>query len=326
MPIRARRYRGAIEATASAGPLRLVNQLDVETYLRGMGEVRNPSWPAASLRSQAIAARTYALRAMSRGGELCDDERCQVYIGADAEYAQMNKAVADSAGQVVTFNRALASTVYSANGGGHEASREEGFGQTDADFPYLRAAPYQTQDLAPWHATIALTDVASRFSYAGQVTGARVARAGPSGRAIDVVIEGSAGDKAVAGLTFAANLGLRSTLFTMTAGLADSAPAAPGTSSIIQALPDDVSAVVDAAPTPAAADAVPSLPSGPTQSSGHRGASWPLALSGFVVLATVVAATWVAIRDHRSATPALAAVPVTGTAEAEPTDPGDGSG
>ena len=49
-----------------------LNQVDVEHYLRGMGEVRDPSWPAAALRTQAVAARTYALRAMAAAGEFCD--------------------------------------------------------------------------------------------------------------------------------------------------------------------------------------------------------------------------------------------------------------
>jgi SpoIID/LytB domain protein len=238
---------------------------------------------------------------MSRGGELCDDQRCQVYLGADAEYAQMNKAVADSSGQVVTYARALASTVYSANGGGHEASREEGFGQTDSDFPYLRAAPYETKDLAPWHSTIALSDIAARFGYAGQVTGARIARAGPSGRAIDVVLEGSAGEKAVPGLTFAANLGFRSTLFSMKTGTADVAPGAPAPSSLLQALPDDASIVAIGAMT-MSRRAVPALPLGPSQrGASTRQASWPLVLGGIVVLLTVAGATGVSLRARRQA-------------------------
>jgi len=42
-----------------------------------MGEVRDPKWPPAALRTQAIAARTYAMRAMAAGGEICDTQRCQ---------------------------------------------------------------------------------------------------------------------------------------------------------------------------------------------------------------------------------------------------------
>ena len=47
------------------------------------------------------------------------------------------------------FGKALASAVYSANGGGHSAIREEGFGLADARrTPYLRAAPYLTDNPA----------------------------------------------------------------------------------------------------------------------------------------------------------------------------------
>jgi hypothetical protein len=84
VPSTNRRYRGAVEFTANGGPLRLVDQLDVEQYLRGMGEVRDGSWPAASLQTQAISARTYALRAVQASAELCDDDRCQVYLGQQA--------------------------------------------------------------------------------------------------------------------------------------------------------------------------------------------------------------------------------------------------
>src|SRR5437870_12970545 len=164
-----RRYRGMIEATGLPGAagLRLVNELDVESYLRGMGEVRDPSWPPASLRAQAIAARTYALRAMSTSGELCDDERCQVYLGQQAEYTAMDRAVAQTQGQVLVYGRALASAVYSSNGGGVSASPEEGFGTTGADYPYLRVAPYLTRDPRLWTVRVALTDAAARFAYPG---------------------------------------------------------------------------------------------------------------------------------------------------------------
>src|SRR5690606_36952158 len=87
------RYRGVVEAAAGGDGLRVVNELDVEQYLRGMGEVRNPSWPQASLQAQAVAARTYALRAMRANGEICATQRCQVYLGQQAEYAAMDEAV-----------------------------------------------------------------------------------------------------------------------------------------------------------------------------------------------------------------------------------------
>lgn len=238
--MRGRTYRGLMQTVGVPGAgVRLVNQVDVETYLKGMGEVRNPSWPAASLRAQAIAARTYALRAMQTAGELCDDERCQVYIGAGAEYAAMNKAVNDTSRQVVVFGRSLASTVYSANGGGHSASREEGFGTNSDGYPYLRPAPYLTNDPSPWTVSVAMSDVAARFGYRGTLANVAVQQAGPSGRALQVVLDGSGGPKAVAGRSFAASLGLKSTLFTLHASTADVAPPPPTAGSLLQGLPEE---------------------------------------------------------------------------------------
>jgi SpoIID/LytB domain protein len=246
-PSRQRRYRGVVEATAASGTLRLVNAVDVETYLKGMGEVRDPSWPAAALRSQAIAARTYAMRAMLAGGEICDTQRCQVYLGAQAEYGAMNAAVDATREQVLVYRKAMISAVYSANGGGFSASREEGFGVADdGNAPYLRAAPYATKDPGPWSVTVALTDVAARLGYAGTVTDVRVARTGPSGRALEVVLDGSAGPKSVAGIAFDAALGLRSTLFTVRVDAAVAPPPLPPPAEdvAVQAPPDQAAALV----------------------------------------------------------------------------------
>ena len=228
-----RRYRGMIEATGLPGAagLRLVNELDVESYLRGMGEVRDPSWPPASLRAQAIAARTYALRAMATSGEICADERCQVYLGQQAEYPAMDEAVLRTAGQVLTFAGQLASTFYSANGGGVSASPEEGFGPTavrsPTAFPYLRAARYPTGSANPWSVTIALSQVAARLRYPGALSSVTVARTGPSGRALSVALEGRAGGRTLTGIEFARALGLRSTLFAARLDTGDGASAPP---------------------------------------------------------------------------------------------------
>ena len=222
-----------MEATGlpGAGGLRLMNELDVESYLRGMGEVRDPSWPPASLRAQAIAARTYALRAMASSGEICADERCQVYLGQQAEYPAMDEAVRRTAGQVLTFAGQLAATFYSANGGGVSASPEEGFGPTavrsPTAFPYLRAARYPAGEANPWSVTIALSQVAARLRYPGALSSVTVARTGPSGRALSVALEGRAGGRTLTGIEFARALGLRSTRFAASLGTGDAAPAPP---------------------------------------------------------------------------------------------------
>lgn len=213
---RGRRYRGAVEVGSDAeGRLRLVNHVEVESYLRGMGEVLDPTWPPAALRAQAVAARTYALRAATAGADLCDDERCQVYLGQAAEYPAMDKAVSDSRGQVLRFGGALASTFYSANAGGISATAEEGFGSNGVTYPYLPSAPYPSADPDPWTERARLAEVGPRMGYPGRLTGARITSAGPSGRATEVTLEGDAGPMPVDGRVFASRLGLKSTLFVL---------------------------------------------------------------------------------------------------------------
>ncbi|HET6809493.1 MAG TPA: SpoIID/LytB domain-containing protein [Acidimicrobiales bacterium] len=238
-----RRYRGLVQARGDGSALDLVNQLDVEQYLRGMGEVQDPSWPLTSMQAQVIVERTYALRGMAAAGEICDDDRCQVYIGQTAEYPAQDHAVATTTGYVLTYGGGLAATVFSANGGGYEASPQEGFGASAGSYPYLRAAPYYTTNPDPWNLTLALADIGSRLGYPGTLTSVAVSSVGPSGRALTVTMQGSAGPEITSGIGFAASLGLRSNLFTLHDTVAASAPPPPPPAENLQALPTDSSAL-----------------------------------------------------------------------------------
>lgn len=224
VPARSARYRGVLHAIGGAG-LRVVNELDVEEYLRGMGEVIDSSWPQASLGAQAVAARTYALRAMALGGELCDTQDCQVYLGAQAEYGAMNAAVAATRSQVVLHDGRLAQTVYSASGGGVTATPEEGFGTSGQGLPYLGPVSYPTADPQPWVQRIPLAQLGRRLSYPGNLTDVRISVTGPSGRAITVELTGDAGAREVPALAFDDKLGLRSTMWSLRM---EAPPAPPG--------------------------------------------------------------------------------------------------
>jgi len=285
-----RQYRGEVEAVAGAGPgLDLVNQLDVEQYLMGMGEVQNPSWPLASLQAQVIVERTYALRAMQSADELCADTRCQVYLGVQGEYAAQNSAVSSTKGYVLTYGSAMAATVFSANAGGYTATPEEGFGTPDDGYPYLRAAPYPTNDPFPWSLTVALSDVASRLGYTGTVTSVRVATIGPSTRATAVVVDGTAGPQTVSGLAFAAALGLRSSMFQLHDVVSATALPPPPPAQAQQALPTDASALAAAVATPVRRSVRPPLALGPGRHHHPGGtAPWSWLALGLVVAAGAV--------------------------------------
>jgi SpoIID/LytB domain protein len=213
LPELGRRYRGVVSASAAGSGLQLANDLDVEVYLRGMGEVLDSAWPAAALEAQAIAARTYALLSMATGRPLCSSQLCQVYLGETAEYGAMNRAVAATEGEVLTYHGALAEAVYSADAGGITATAEEGFGPGHGDFPYLQPVRYTTPDPVSWHVEMSWSELAARVGYPGTPSTARISRTGPSGRAVEVTIDGDAGPLVVDGLRFADALGLQSTLF-----------------------------------------------------------------------------------------------------------------
>lgn len=215
LPEQGRRYRGQMQVVGAGRALQLLNHIDVEQYLRGMGEVMDPSWPPAALRAQAIAARTYAVRSITSGRTLCNTEQCQVYLGETAEYAAMNRAVADTTGQVLRFGGALVETVYSASGGGVSATEVEGFGPGSVDHPYLRAAPYPTRDPRGWSVSMPLADLGRRVGYRGTITDVRVSGAGPSGRAVEITMDGDAGPQVADGYGFQQTLQLKSTLFTI---------------------------------------------------------------------------------------------------------------
>ena len=212
-----RRYRGTLELRLDSGAVRVVNEIDIEDYLRGMGEILTPSWPAATLQAQAIAARTYALRYMAASGEICPTQRCQVYLGAQAEYPAMDRAVESTRSKVLVYEGKLIAAFYSASGGGTISTPAEAFGG-DVEIPYLRAGAYPTGDLKAWTVTMTLGEIARRVGYRGSPSGIAITDVGASGRALTVSLYGSVGTLTIRGPSFDAALGLKSTFFTFGPG------------------------------------------------------------------------------------------------------------
>jgi len=295
LPGPGRSYRGTVVATAAGPGLQLTNEVDVEQYLRGMAEVP-ASWPAAALQAQAIAARTFAVRAAASGKTLCDDQRCQVYVGAGNEDPATNAATTATRGQVLTYQGALAETVYSASAGGVSATAEEGFGPGSPDLPYLQPVPYSIGDPQMWAMTLPLQEAGARFGYRGEVTGARVSRTGPSGRPLEISFDGANGPMAVDGHRFWADLRLRSTLFTLRAERVE--PAMQG-----EPLAASLS---DLASSPPGVPAATVTPPEAVESLGR--APW-------VGLAVLLLAFWVTAADRtakRRRSPARATLPADG--------------
>ncbi|HYG65502.1 MAG TPA: SpoIID/LytB domain-containing protein, partial [Thermoanaerobaculia bacterium] len=122
-----RRYRGRILVYLNdRGMLNLINELPVEQYLRGV--VPSEMGPELynqleALKAQAVAARTYTLRNLGEfareGYDICATPRCQVYKGMDVEHPLSDRAIQETAGQVLLFEGRLVDALYSSTCGGH---------------------------------------------------------------------------------------------------------------------------------------------------------------------------------------------------------------
>lgn len=137
-----RRFAGSLRLQPNAyGTYTLVNQVPLETYLRGVvpHEIGTRA-DAAVLEVQAILARTYALRNLRRFAidnyQLCADTQCQVYFGLNGTAATTDRAIAATSGQVLTYNNELVDAVYSSTTGGVTAAFTDAW--QGGDRPYLR--------------------------------------------------------------------------------------------------------------------------------------------------------------------------------------------
>ncbi|MBI5587193.1 MAG: SpoIID/LytB domain-containing protein [Deltaproteobacteria bacterium] len=137
--VNGRPYRGTVEVTAEGPGLQVVNELRLESYLVGIinNEISS-RWPVEAVKTQAVVARTYAFHQMNNHPDSSYDIEGtvmgQVYSGAAAEDPAAAKAVADTAGEILTFAGEPALTVYHSNAGGMTDSSKEIWAEY---YPYL---------------------------------------------------------------------------------------------------------------------------------------------------------------------------------------------
>lgn len=149
--VQGKSYRGAVEIRLDpAGRLRAINWVELETYLRGVvpSELGPEIWPQLqALKAQAVAARTYAVANASQfdedGYDICASPRCQAYGGATAEHPLSDRAVAETKGELATWQGKPIDALYTATCGGHTEDAREVFPEQAA--PYLVGVPCRAE-------------------------------------------------------------------------------------------------------------------------------------------------------------------------------------
>lgn len=136
-------YRGIIKIQNKNGKLTVINDINIEDYLRGVVPAEMPSsWNIEALKAQTIAARSYAManlgKRSSLGFDLYDTPEDQAYGGASAETSNTNQAVLDTKSIVLIHNMQIICAYYSASAGGQSVSANDAWG---TNLPYIRSVP-----------------------------------------------------------------------------------------------------------------------------------------------------------------------------------------
>src|SRR3954447_13918793 len=213
------RYRGVLEVRPGTfGGLAAVNALSLDDYIKGVivGEMPT-SWPQQALEAQAIVARSYALTT-DAGGAVFDqypDTRSQMYYGMSRETTGTNQAVQATAGQIVMYGDAVATTYYFSTSGGRTENVENSW-PGSAPVPYLESVDDPYDNLSPrhrWRFVLAKSKFDAKLGsfVKGKLKSVKVTKRGVSPRIVGAQVIGTRGTINVSGPDLRSRLGLYDT-------------------------------------------------------------------------------------------------------------------
>lgn len=214
-------YRGALRAAApspTSTARDTVNVVSLDNYVKGVIPAEMPaSWHPEAVKSQAVAARTYAVfdrnANLDRYYQICDTTACQVYKGTAMEHPDSNAAAEATAGQIRTYQGEAAFTQFSASSGGRTSS---------GSFAYLRSKDDPYDDWSGnyhrnWSVKLAASRISNAYPKVGRLLRVRVTRREGGGewqgRVETMVLVGTRGKVTISGDTFRWRFGLKSTYF-----------------------------------------------------------------------------------------------------------------
>ena len=214
-------YRGSFEFRWESGlHVQTVDAVDLEDYVRGVVSAEMPaSWSQQALEAQTVAARTYAITTSVNGNgyTLYSDTRSQMYQGVSAETASTDTAVANTRGQVVTYNGTPVATYFFASSGGYTESVQNVWLGSNPE-PWLRGVPdpYDNAGGNPyyrWSDSMSMASAAASLGslVKGTFEGITVTQRGVSPRVISATVNGTGGSTNVTGPQLQGIFGLMST-------------------------------------------------------------------------------------------------------------------
>jgi len=223
-----RLYRGRVSILPKDnGRFLLVNELDLENYLRGIlcNEIA-PWWPLDALKAQAVVARTYALHqrqfTKNKDFDLTNDIYSQVYGGKTSEKWRSNRAVDLTKGEILTFKGNLFPAYYHAACAGHTEDASILWKVDLAPLKGVRCVFCAGSPHFKWQAEITFAQIKSKLSAKGfkidYFDEIEIVSLNPSGRINELEIKGADNSLVISAKDFRQALGpniIRSTNFTL---------------------------------------------------------------------------------------------------------------
>lgn len=152
-----KKYRGRILASIYNSELKIVNQVRLEDYVKGVMIKEMPIGKENenynALKAFSICVRTYAFNKIEEGKEYFDiypDTRDQVYGGVEGETEMTNNIVDETLGQLLFYDDELATIFYHSTCGGYAEDVVNVFsknvipylnGEKDGDEPFCKISP-----------------------------------------------------------------------------------------------------------------------------------------------------------------------------------------
>ena len=225
-------YGGRLEILDTENGLVLVNEIDMEAYLKKVIPSEMPSsYEKEALKAQAVCARTYAF-VQSRsnsyseyGAQIDDSTQFQVYNNVDPD-EKTAQAVQETYGKLLYYNGNPITAYYFSTSCGTTTNASI-WDSDPEDTPYLRCLSLQTarsrlsfaseeafasfikkKDFPAYDASYPLyrwnfrtngTIIASHVGGVGKITGVSVTERGPGGVAMKLLVKGSEGETTISG-------------------------------------------------------------------------------------------------------------------------------
>lgn len=162
------RYPGELVVLNRSGKhLDVINRVDLETYLCGVLKCEvNPSWPASSLKAQAVASRTYALFQMKERADreyhLSSTTLSQVYKGSKMPSLKVSRAVRATRGIIIVYDWHIVEARFCSSCGGTTANNDNVFYEPFTPVLSGRKCPFcgGSPDIN-WSVTLGKADIAN---------------------------------------------------------------------------------------------------------------------------------------------------------------------